>query len=288
MGKVWLSVSSTLLAFAFVFGNSIRTVYESIIFLFVIHPFDVGDAIVVHDDYYRVRLFSGRHEKKGPSSQVEEISLMFTVLCRVDNAIIWYPNAKLYSEPMINLSKSKNKWEKLLVRATVFVHRLHTRCAVAGRPCHPVCVAPRPPQHRPARLFQNPAHGVFGGLHPRPAGRQGPPQGTSCRLLRICTLRWVEAASMTPQHSAQVTTSVAALRTAASSTSSSWTSSRRWASRFRFPHWHNAVYHRACQTRRPPWGESWRQMACRAWGDWGRPGGCRDQPPRHLLTFGSR
>ena len=56
MGKVWLSVSSTLLAFAFVFGNSIRTIYESIIFLFVIHPFDVGDAIVVHDDYYRVRL----------------------------------------------------------------------------------------------------------------------------------------------------------------------------------------------------------------------------------------
>lgn len=41
---------------------------------------------------------------------------MFTVLCRVDNATIWYPNAKLYSEPMINLSKSKNKWEKLLVR----------------------------------------------------------------------------------------------------------------------------------------------------------------------------
>lgn len=39
--------SSIVLAFAFVFGNSVRTVYESIIYLFVVHPFDVGDKIIV-------------------------------------------------------------------------------------------------------------------------------------------------------------------------------------------------------------------------------------------------
>ena len=37
--KVWLSFSSIFLAFTFVFGNSLRNLYESIVFLFVIHPY---------------------------------------------------------------------------------------------------------------------------------------------------------------------------------------------------------------------------------------------------------
>ena len=45
--KTWVMFSSIVLAFAFVFGNSVRTVYESIIYLFVVHPFDVGDKIIV-------------------------------------------------------------------------------------------------------------------------------------------------------------------------------------------------------------------------------------------------
>lgn len=55
-----------MLAFAFVFGNSIRNVFESVVFLFVVHPFDVGDALLVTDPadpgpgatYYKVRPFS--------------------------------------------------------------------------------------------------------------------------------------------------------------------------------------------------------------------------------------
>lgn len=45
--KTWLAFSSIVLAFAFVFGNSVKTVYEAIIYLFVVHPFDVGDKIIV-------------------------------------------------------------------------------------------------------------------------------------------------------------------------------------------------------------------------------------------------
>jgi small-conductance mechanosensitive channel len=36
-----LSLSSISLAFAFVFGNSLRTVYESVVFLFMIRPYQV-------------------------------------------------------------------------------------------------------------------------------------------------------------------------------------------------------------------------------------------------------
>lgn len=41
--KFLLFISSQLVVVAFIFGNTCKTVFESIIFLFVIHPFDVGD-----------------------------------------------------------------------------------------------------------------------------------------------------------------------------------------------------------------------------------------------------
>jgi small-conductance mechanosensitive channel len=49
VNKVWLTVSSVLLGLSFIFGNSIRTVFESVVFLFVVHPFDVGDALLITD-----------------------------------------------------------------------------------------------------------------------------------------------------------------------------------------------------------------------------------------------
>lgn len=41
--KLLIFISSQLVLVAFVFGNTCKTIFESIIFLFVIHPFDVGD-----------------------------------------------------------------------------------------------------------------------------------------------------------------------------------------------------------------------------------------------------
>jgi len=49
VSKVWLTVSSVLLGLSFIFGNSIRNIFESVVFLFVVHPFDVGDALLVTD-----------------------------------------------------------------------------------------------------------------------------------------------------------------------------------------------------------------------------------------------
>ncbi len=50
LSKAWLTFSSIVLAFAFVFGNSIRNMYEAVIFLFVVHPFDVGDVLLMGAD----------------------------------------------------------------------------------------------------------------------------------------------------------------------------------------------------------------------------------------------
>ncbi len=56
--KLWLQFSTMILAFVFVFGNSLKVVFEAVVFLFVVHPFDIGDGVIIGtgaSDYYRVR-----------------------------------------------------------------------------------------------------------------------------------------------------------------------------------------------------------------------------------------
>ena len=45
--KVIFVVTSQLLVVGFMFKNMCKTMFESIIFVFVMHPFDVGDRCVV-------------------------------------------------------------------------------------------------------------------------------------------------------------------------------------------------------------------------------------------------
>lgn len=45
--KVWLTMSSIIVALSFSFSNSIVNLFNSVIMLFVVHPFDVGDALLI-------------------------------------------------------------------------------------------------------------------------------------------------------------------------------------------------------------------------------------------------
>jgi small-conductance mechanosensitive channel len=45
--KVLVVVSSQLLVVVFIFGNACKTVFEALIFVFIMHPFDVGDRCVI-------------------------------------------------------------------------------------------------------------------------------------------------------------------------------------------------------------------------------------------------
>ena len=45
--KVLVFLSSQLVVAAFMFGNTCKTIFEAIIFVFVMHPFDVGDRCVI-------------------------------------------------------------------------------------------------------------------------------------------------------------------------------------------------------------------------------------------------
>ncbi|GAB2267811.1 hypothetical protein Dimus_002787 [Dionaea muscipula] len=85
-----LFASSQIVLVAFVFGNTCKNIFESIIFLFIIHPFDVGD----------------RCEIEGVQMVVEEMNILTTVFLRYDNNKVVYPNSQLLIKPINNFYRS--------------------------------------------------------------------------------------------------------------------------------------------------------------------------------------
>lgn len=61
--KLLVVLSSQLLVAVFIFGNTCKTVFEAMIFVFVMHPFDVGDRCVVDGvqvlraNFFNIELF---------------------------------------------------------------------------------------------------------------------------------------------------------------------------------------------------------------------------------------
>eukprot|EP00892_Ulva_mutabilis_P002520 jgi/Ulvmu1/12269/UM087_0002.1 len=94
---VLISLSSMGLAFVFVFGNNLRAVYESLVFLFMIRPYQVGDCVRYHGELHWVKNFG----------------LLTTQFSRFDGCRIWIPNEVLMRSEITNLSQSS----KLRVRA---------------------------------------------------------------------------------------------------------------------------------------------------------------------------
>uniref|UniRef100_A0A5B7B7G2 Mechanosensitive ion channel protein n=1 Tax=Davidia involucrata TaxID=16924 RepID=A0A5B7B7G2_DAVIN len=88
--KVILVVTSQLLLVGFMFQNTCKTIFESIIFVFVMHPFDVGDRCVID----------------GVQMIVEEMNILSTVFLRYDSEKIYYPNSVLLTKPISNFRRS--------------------------------------------------------------------------------------------------------------------------------------------------------------------------------------
>ncbi|KAM3684906.1 hypothetical protein ACB094_11G080100 [Castanea mollissima] len=88
--KVIFVVTSQLLLVGFMFQNMCKTMFESIILVFVMHPFDVGDRCVID----------------GIQMIVEEMNILTTVFLRYDNEKIYYPNSVLLTKPISNFRRS--------------------------------------------------------------------------------------------------------------------------------------------------------------------------------------
>ncbi|KAJ4882980.1 Mechanosensitive ion channel protein 10 [Raphanus sativus] len=93
--KVLLFFSTQLVALAFIIGSTCKNLFESIVFVFVMHPFDVGDRCVVD----------------GVPMLVEEMNLLTTVFLKLDNEKVYYPNSVLATKPISNYFRSPDMGE---------------------------------------------------------------------------------------------------------------------------------------------------------------------------------
>lgn len=96
------TAGTTLLSLSFVFAVSVQEFLGSCIFLFVKHPYDVGDRVDI----------------VGPSGNeclvVEQISLLYTVFKRIDNMkVVQVPNIVLNTVWVENVTRSKAMKEQL-------------------------------------------------------------------------------------------------------------------------------------------------------------------------------
>ncbi|GFQ07343.1 mechanosensitive ion channel protein 10 [Phtheirospermum japonicum] len=82
-------ITSLLLA-VFMFGNTLRSVFESIVFVFAVHPFDVGDRCVID----------------GVQMIVDEMNILTTIFLKPDNEKVYYPNSVLATKAISNFNRS--------------------------------------------------------------------------------------------------------------------------------------------------------------------------------------
>ncbi|PVZ99582.1 hypothetical protein BB558_004392 [Smittium angustum] len=84
-----------IFALSFTFGNSLKETFDCIIFLFMSHPYDVGDHIRVDEDHLKVK----------------KIKLLTTVFMHLNGQNITIPNVILAKKKIINFRRSENQKE---------------------------------------------------------------------------------------------------------------------------------------------------------------------------------
>ncbi|PHH84402.1 hypothetical protein CDD83_1996 [Cordyceps sp. RAO-2017] len=96
--KVFASAGTALLSLSFIFAVTTQEFLGSCIFLFVKHPYDVGDRV----DISQVQMV------------VERISLLYTVFTRIDvMQVVQVPNIQLNNLWIDNVSRSKSMKESI-------------------------------------------------------------------------------------------------------------------------------------------------------------------------------
>lgn len=95
---VLVSVGSVLLALSWLFSATTQELLQSIIFVFVKHPFDVGDRVTIY----------GTTGAKGTGDDyfVKEISLLYTEFKKMEGHVVQAPNSYLNTLFILNQRRS--------------------------------------------------------------------------------------------------------------------------------------------------------------------------------------
>ncbi|KAF9941281.1 hypothetical protein BGZ65_004307 [Modicella reniformis] len=97
--KNMLSIGSFLVALSFVFGNSLKILFENIVFLFITHPYDSGDLVCID----------------GNDMYVREVGLNSTTFVTWDGKRMYFPNNIISQKPIHNVRRSPNMTDKILL-----------------------------------------------------------------------------------------------------------------------------------------------------------------------------
>ncbi|KAJ2806825.1 hypothetical protein H4R21_000714 [Coemansia helicoidea] len=97
--KTLATLGTMFVAWSFVFGTTFKNIFECIIFLFQVHPYDVGDTVVVATE----------------NLTVSKIRLLSTVFFKTDGTYTVYPNSVLGTMKIQNLRRSKPQSENIPV-----------------------------------------------------------------------------------------------------------------------------------------------------------------------------
>ncbi|KAI8138112.1 hypothetical protein BJV82DRAFT_632645 [Fennellomyces sp. T-0311] len=90
VGTQLMPLWSAFIAASFVFGNSAKDAFESIIFVFVTHPFDAGDRIFIGEENW----------------VVENVGLLVSTFIKWDGSVVYAKNSVLATQYIINVRRT--------------------------------------------------------------------------------------------------------------------------------------------------------------------------------------
>ena len=97
LAKVWTGASAVLITLSFVFGNSLRQLYENCVFLFMRHPFEEGDIVVID----------------GNKALVQSMHLRCVVVTRDNGARVNIPMHELLNATITNETRTVHIWDNV-------------------------------------------------------------------------------------------------------------------------------------------------------------------------------
>ncbi|CEG71088.1 hypothetical protein RMATCC62417_06876 [Rhizopus microsporus] len=90
VGTDLMPLWSAFVAASFIFGTSAKDAFEAIIFVFITHPFDVGDRVLIGTE----------------SWMVHEVGLLVTTFLKWDGSVVYAKNSVLSTQYIINVRRS--------------------------------------------------------------------------------------------------------------------------------------------------------------------------------------
>jgi hypothetical protein len=121
MSGIWIAFSSCLVGLTFVFGTVIRELFEAAVYLFICHPYDVGDWLCI-----------GADDGTTTYHQVVHIALSRTLLKNIEGKeAFWNTSVLAKKHPLQNLSRSGLISEQYtIVSATIYIVPMWTQLIV--------------------------------------------------------------------------------------------------------------------------------------------------------------